>query len=349
MIQIQDIRNKINKIIALGNHEPIIQSILDFDYFSGKKQGSIVGIVTGRTGFSKYFFGRQETLIPTHATLQGLTLKDEPNPKGRSDLKVNYWFLNLLSGRRTLSSVAEALQGPTLKDEPNPAYASVGEGRTFPEFAGGVIFAENVPELHSLQILKSNSSLLESKLIIGPASVGLLVPGVLKLGPIGGITPTQILESKIIQPGSVAVMSASGGMCNELMNVAIQAGHRLSFALSFGGDRFPILSPRDAFLLAQSDPVTKTVLYYGELGGEDEYELVKLKQEGKFTKPVIAHIAGTVASLFPESPQFGHAKAKADKERTTALAKRTALKSAGFKVSNSFAEFIEFVTKIRSL
>lgn len=346
MIQIQDIRNKINKIIALGNHEPIIQSILDFDYFSGKKQGSVVGIVTGRAGYSKYFFGRQEILIPTHATLQGLTLKDEPNPKGRSDLKVNYWFLNLLSGRRTLSSV---LEGLTLKEVPNPAYTRVGEGQTLSGFAGGVIFAENVPELHSLQILKSNSSLLESKLIVGPASVGLLVPGVLKLGPIGGITPTQILESKIIQPGSVAVMSASGGMCNELMNVAIQAGHRLSFALSFGGDRFPILSPRDAFLLAQSDPETKTVLYYGELGGEDEYELVKLKQEGKFTKPVIAHIAGTVASLFPESPQFGHAKAKADKERTTALAKRTALKSAGFKVSNSFAEFIEFVTKIRSL
>jgi len=344
MITIQQIRNSTNKIIALGNHEPIIQSILDFDYFSGKKQGSVVGIVAGRAGFSKYFFGRQEILIPTLVTL-GSDLEGRAQPGGKVRPPSNLWFLNLLSGRRALSSTLAILQGPTLKEVSNPE----GEGRTFPKFSGGVIFAENVPELHSLQIISTIYDQSSTKLVVGPASVGLLVPGVLKLGPIGGITPTQILESKIIQPGSVAVLSASGGMCNELINVAIQAGHRLSFALSFGGDRFPILSPRDAFLLAQSDPVTKTVLYYGELGGEDEYELVKLKQEGKFTKPVIAHIAGTVASLFPESPQFGHAKAKADKQRVTAFSKRKALASVGFQVSNSFTEFIEFVTKIRSL
>lgn len=321
MISIQQIRDSQNKIIVFGSNEPIIQSILDFDFFSGKKEPSVAGVVTGRRGFAKYFYGRREILIPTHATLQGVTLKDSQN----------YWFLNLLSGRRTLSSVQEAL---TTK------------------FAGGIIFAEGVPELHSLKIIDSiyrsiDPQIHSSKLVVGPASVGLLIPGVLKLGPIGGITPDQIKEGKITEKGQVAVMSASGGMCNELMSIASLAGHKLSFALSFGGDRFPILSPRDAFLLAESDPETKTVLYYGELGGEDEYELVKLKEEGKFTKHVIAHIAGTVASLFPESPQFGHAKAKADKERTTALAKRTVLKSAGFKVSNSFAEFIRLVNKLK--
>ena len=106
MISIQSIRESINKIVVLGNHEPLIQSILDFDYLSGKSEGSIVGIVTGHRGYAKYFFGRQEILVPTLATLQGLTLKDEPNPnasEGRSDLKVNYWFVNLLSGRRSLS------------------------------------------------------------------------------------------------------------------------------------------------------------------------------------------------------------------------------------------------------
>lgn len=355
MIQIQDIRKNPNKIVVLGNHEPLIQSILDFDYLSGKSEGSIVGIVTGHRGYAKYFFGRQEILVPTLATLQGLTLKDEPNPKGRSDLKVNYWFVNLLSGRRTLSSTLAALQGPTLKDEPNPE----GEGRTFSGFVGGALFAENVPELHSLQLIDyvqtCKRANVQTPLVVGPASVGLLVPGLprhpagaLKLGPIGGITPDQILEGKITEGGSVAVMSASGGMTNELINIATQAGHRLSFALSFGGDRFPVLSPRDAFLLAESDPQTKTVLYYGELGGEDEYELVKLKEEGKFTKQVIAHIAGTVASLFPESPQFGHAKAKADKARVTASAKRDALSAAGFQVSHSFAEFISLVAALGS-
>ncbi len=342
MISIPQIRTSRNHILALGEHHAILQSMLDFDYLSGKSSPSLVGIVTGQRGFAKYFFGHSEILIPTYTTLQGLTLMEVPNPKGRSDLKVNYWFVNFLSGRRTLSSV----QGLTLMEVPNPAHTNGGKGQTLKGFSGGIIFAEGVPELHSLQILESNSSLLESKLIVGPASVGLIIPRVLKLGPIGGITPEQVDEGKLTEPGSIAVVSGSGGMTNELINVAIQAGHRLSFALSYGGDRFPILSPRDAFLLAESDPDTKTVLYYGELGGEDEYELVKLKEEGKFTKQVVAHIAGTVASLFPESPQFGHAKAKADKERATASAKRAALAKAGFAVSGSFSEFIELAKKL---
>lgn len=322
MITIPEIRAGNNKTVVLGNHEPIIQSMLDFDYLRGKKEGSIVAIITGRRGFAKYFFGRHEILIPTLTSLSPLTLSLSP--------KDNLWFFNNLSGRRTLSSVTEAL---TLNLSPFT-------------FSGGIIFAEGVPELHSLKILESNSSLQASKLIIGPASVGLVVPGYLKLGPIGGITPAQVDEGKLTEQGHVAVISGSGGMTGELINVAIQAGHRLSFALSYGGDRFPVLSPRDAFLLAEADPETKAVLYYGELGGEDEYELVKLKEEGKFTKQVIAHIAGTVASLFPESPQFGHAKAKADKERVTAPAKRKALKSVGFQVSESFTEFIKLVNKI---
>ena len=173
------------------------------------------------------------------------------------------------------------------------------------------------------------------------------MPGSLKLGPIGGITPTQIKESELTTPGSIAVLSASGGMTNELINIAIGSGHHLSFALAFGGDRFPALSPRDAFLIAESDPETKTVLYYGELGGEDEYELLKLREEGKFTKDVIAHIAGTVSSLFKEAPQFGHAKAKANKKSETALAKRKALKEAGFQVSNSFSHFLDLTAKLQ--
>lgn len=314
MINLKDIRSKPNSIIVMGNHAPIIQSVLDFDYYCGRSSGSIIGIVTGRSGFAKFFFGRREILIPTFtslSTLQPLRLTTHSN----------LWFLNLLSGRRSLSSTEDFF-----KHNQNAR--------------GGVIFAENVPELHAQQLIVVSAN---NKLVIGPASVGLLVPGALKLGPIGGITPDQIRESQITRTGNIAVLSASGGMTNELINIAVGSGHHLSFALSFGGDRFPILSPRDAFVLAESDPMTKAVLYYGELGGEDEYELVKLKAEGKFSKVVIAHIAGTVASLFPESPQFGHAKAKADKERTTARAKREALKEAGFQVSESFTDFIRLV------
>lgn len=322
MINLQTLRVGSNQIIALGDHPAILQSILDFDYLSGREKGSLVGLVTGRAGFAKYFYGRREILLPTYVSLADL-------PRLTAD---HLWFLNLLSSRRTLSSTLELIF--SYSRHTNPLNQNL---------AGGAIFAENVPELHALKIINNS----RNSLIIGPASVGLLVPGALKLGAIGGITPSQIEEGKLTEPGNVAALSASGGMTNELISLAVQAGHRLSFALSFGGDRFPVLSPKEAFLLAEADPQTKAVLYYGELGGEDEYELVKLKAEGKFTKTVIAHIAGTVSGLFPESPQFGHAKAKADKEKTTALAKRSALRSAGFQVSHSFTDFIKLINQLK--
>lgn len=319
MITIQAIRASSNKLVFLGSHGPIIQSILDFDYLSGKAEASVVAVITARRGFAKYFYGRREILIPTFTSVSDVSFA----PKSHT-----YWFFNTTSGRRTLSSTLDCLSLPHV-------------------FSGGVLFAEGVPELHSLELIHRSSTIDHRPLIIGPASVGLVIPKVLKVGPVAGITPTQVEEGQLTSPGHIAVISGSGGMTNELVGIAVQSGHRLSFALSFGGDRFPVLSPRDAFLLAESDPETRAVLYYGELGGEDEYDLVRLKEEGKFTKPVVAHIAGTVASLFPESPQFGHAKAKADKKRTTALAKRQALKQAGFQVSESLTEFIELVNTLQ--
>ena len=129
MISISEIRERENKIIVLGFHEPIIQSILDFDYLSGKKESSVVGMVTGRNGFDKLFFGRQEILVPTYPDPHGLTGKLE-----HGDTNSNFWFLNLLSGRRTLSSTLDLQKI---------------------DYIGGALFAENVPELHSLQIISA--------------------------------------------------------------------------------------------------------------------------------------------------------------------------------------------------
>ena len=58
MISIDDIRSGINKILVLGNHEGIIQSVLDFDYLTGKREGSI----------------RQKGGTTTHAKAYGVQL-----------------------------------------------------------------------------------------------------------------------------------------------------------------------------------------------------------------------------------------------------------------------------------
>ena len=182
--------------------------------------------------------------------------------------------------------------------------------------------------------------LVLKNLLAGPSGVGLLVPGHLKLGAIGGTDPAQIEASKLSTSGSVAVVSTSGGMTNELIRAVASAEKRLSFAISIGGDRFSIASLTDVLLLAQSDPDTKAIVYFGELGGVDEYEIVELIEKKKLTKPVLAYVAGVIDEAFDEHMQFGHAKALVASQNESARAKRDALRKAGAVTPDSFPEFL---------
>lgn len=304
-------------IICIGNHPPIIQSMLDFDFMVGRKEPSIKAIIAGGRKFERYFFGEREVAIPVYSS--GHDLSRTWSYQGRA------LFLNVSSGRRVYTSTLELLEN-------------------MPSIEGGVLFAENMPEQHATNLITFTKE--KGIWIIGPASVGLLVPGQLKLGAIAGVDYAQLKSARAASRGNVAVFSASGGMTNELIWNVTKAGHTLSFALHFGGDRFPIFSPADAFLAAEVDDATDCIVYYGELGGDDEYELVRLKKEGRLTKPVFAFIAGTISDLFETPPQFGHAKAMAKTLGESAQAKRTALREAGISTPDTFAEFLGLLNTI---
>lgn len=316
MLDIENLRRQENKILVVGSYPSIIQSILDFDFLCNK-QPSIAGIIGGSgRKTERYFWGRNEILIPVYDSIDNL-----PETKVRG---INL-FLNLTSGRRAPMTTHLLLD-------------------SLPKIQGGVIFAENVTEIDAIGLFNRINK--EDKFIVGPASVGLLIPGILKLGAIGGVEASQIVDAKILHPGSVAVLSASGGMTNELINLVTRYKKRISFALSFGGDRFPILTPESAFLAAEKDSQTDYIVYFGELGGDDEYKIAKLVKEGRVKKPILAYIAGAVAEMFPNPPQFGHAKAMAKNKEETATAKRKALQQAGVQTANSFSEFIKLIQEI---
>ncbi len=309
---LNQIRKNKGKTLVLGSHREIIQSILDFDYLSGNTP-SIACVVGSRNGFGKYFFGNREILIPEY---EGQELVPD---------KASYsYILNLTSARRVLSSTEESLA-------------------LFPRLLMISVFAENVPEIHSLSAGMISRS--HGVTFLGPATVGFLIPGVIKLGAVGGITPEQILANRLHQktPRGAAIISASGGMTNELISIAHRRNIPLAFALSVGGDRFPGLTVADAINLAERDKHTTNIIYYGELGGYDEYIVANLLEKKSITKPIVAHVAGTVSELFPASPQFGHAKAKASKGEETARAKRAVLKSSGAKVADSFSDFVKLI------
>lgn len=316
MIDIPALRRP-HTIVCLGNYRPVVQSILDFDYLSGSERPSVIAIVTAGVKNQKFFWGDHEILIPCVPAIPDLQHIAIPAP----DL-----FLNVTSGRRAKDSTTQFF---TL----------------YPESLGGHIFAEDVPEQHSIELYRRFQA---THFIAGPSGVGLLLPGHLKLGAIGGTDWRQILASKLYAPGSVAVLSASGGMINELIRMVALGGNGCSFALTFGGDRFPVTAPKEALLAAEADPQTKAIIYYGELGGYDEYDMIELIKSGQVTKPIIAYIAGNVGEAFAKPVQFGHAKALAGRPAETASAKRTALTDAGVSVAGSILELRELTQALQN-
>ncbi len=158
------------------------------------------------------------------------------------------------------------------------------------------------------------------------------------MGAIGGTLYEQLVAARITEPGDVAIVTTSGGVANELVHIVTGLGRHISFALAAGGDRFAITDPSEALLIAEKDSHTKTILYFGELGGNDEYAIAELIEKKLITKPIIAYIAGKVAELFPTPPQFGHAKALARSKDESAEAKKEALRSVGVVVCDSFGD-----------
>lgn len=307
---IERIRNGEDSILVVGNHPGIVQSILDFDALSGKNHPSVVGIIAGTRKAQKFFFGGNEVLIPC--------FKNYARVPKTVALRIR-WMLNAQSGRRTLSS-------------------AVGFFEAFPEALGAHLFAENVPESHATELIARFGS---KYVIAGPSGVGFFVSKHLKLGAIGGTDVVQIAAAHLPSEGSVAVVSTSGGMTNELIRAVVSAGKRVSFSLSIGGDRFPITSLTQVLSMAEEDAHTKAIVYFGELGGADEYEIVEMIEAKKLTKPVICYVAGVIDEAFDERMQFGHAKALVARHDESARAKREALNAAGAIAPESFPQFLQ--------
>ncbi len=304
--------------ICLGTHPAIIQSMLDYAYCIGAENPTVLAIISRGRKQERYFWGEKEISIPVYAQLA-----DVP-PAVRNQVMC---LLNIQSARRVLAGMTEALN-------------------LLPKLRVATVFAEQVPESHSLQL--ADMAAESGVLLSGPASVGVLVPGILKLGAIGGTEYSQLAAAGIFEAGNTAVISTSGGMVNELIHTVITAGLRVSVAIALGGDRYPLTSPAAAFLMAQADPRTEQIVYFGELGGVDEYAIAELISAAKVTKPVIAYVAGTVAELFAEPPQFGHAKAMASTHNETASAKKDALRAVGVNVLDAFGDLVTALKAQRS-
>lgn len=155
-----------------------------------------------------------------------------------------------------------------------------------------------------------------------------------------------MLASKLYRPGSVAYVSRSGGLSNELNNIVSRNTNGVYEGIAIGGDRYPGTTFMDHLMRFQADPGVKMMVLLGEVGGTEEYKVCEALKNGSINKPLVAWCLGTCAKMFPTEVQFGHAGACAHSDLETADAKIRALTEAGAHVPSSFNEIGNIIKKV---
>jgi succinyl-CoA synthetase alpha subunit len=283
--------------------------MLDFDYACRRRTTSVAAIVNpGGSGTHKAFFGAEEVLIPIYSSL-----KEAAGENQEADVVVNFASL-----RSAFQSTMNALECESIRTV--------------------AVIAEGIAERHA-RIMTTEAG-KRGKTIIGPATVGGVAAGAFRIGNAGG-TLENIVDCKMYRPGSIGLVSKSGGMSNELYHIIAKNTNGLCEGIAVGGDRYPGSTLEYHLMRFQQMPDVKMMVLLGELGGTEEYEVAEAIASGKITKPVVAWVTGTCAVIFPTKVQFGHAGAKAETRHESAEAKNEALKKAGAIVPASYDDFGE--------
>ena len=155
--------------------------------------------------------------------------------------------------------------------------------------------------------------------IIGPNCLGLIVPGVAKMGGIGG--PAKNAE-QAYQPGQVGVMSRSGGMTTEISSTLTAAGLGVSTAVSIGGDAIIGSTYAELMPLFEADEQTEAIVIYTEPGGRMEAQLAEWVADNDSRLPIIAFMAGRfMDDEEMKGMSFGHAGTIVEGKEDTATEK----------------------------
>ena len=194
------------------------------------------------------------------------------------------------------------------------------------------IITEGIPRKDVAQILELGRQY--GTTIIGPNSVGVISPGKAKIGPIGG--PAKDIK-KAFTPGSVGVISRSGGFTGELSNLLTHNGLGQSTSVSMGGDPLVGSTFVELLRLFEKDPETRAVLIFGEPGGNLEADLVSWVREHGTKLPIVAFIAGRFVEEIP-GVSFGHAGSIVHGNSDTISRKMALLREVGITVAEEVSQ-----------
>jgi len=190
-----------------------------------------------------------------------------------------------------------------------------------------VIVTERIPRADVAQMVELADE--REAQIIGPNCLGIIVPGVVKMGGIGG--PARD-AAKAYSSGPVGVISRSGGMTTEMSSTLTAAGLGQSTAVSIGGDAIIGSTYAELMPLFEADEQTQAIVIYTEPGGRMEAQLSEWVLANDSRLPIVAFMAGRFMDEMP-GMSFGHAGTIVEGKEDTAAEKIARLAAAGITVA----------------
>ncbi len=194
-----------------------------------------------------------------------------------------------------------------------------------------IIITEHIPIRDSIGIMAHAQRVHAT--IIGPNSPGIITSGKCKLG----IMPTNEFTR-----GNVGVVSRSGTLTYEIASGLTRNSLGQSSCLGIGGDPVVGINFIEALELFESDSQTEAVVLVGEIGGNLEEKTAEFISNSKYSKPVVAYIAGRSA---PAEKRMGHAGAIVMGKTGSAQSKLEALVRAGVKVAEKPNDVAQLLAK----
>ena len=195
-----------------------------------------------------------------------------------------------------------------------------------------VVITEGIPVRDSIELVAK--ARLKGTTIVGPNTPGLIKAGESKMG---------IMPAQVFRKGGVGVISRSGTLFYEIAAHITRVGLGQSTCVGLGGDPVVGLDYIEVLKWFEEDPETEAVALIGEIGGDAEERAAKFIQEGGFTKPVAAYIAGRAAV---PGKRMGHAGAIIQGSSGTADSKMGALRNAGVEVGELPSQVAEALRRL---
>lgn len=313
--RIDHLPNRDTKCFVYGTQIGVVQNMLDYDYLIGKPHPSVVGMIDlGRKKIVQVpiHWGKSCILVPIYPSA---AMAVEHHPE--ASLVVSF-----ASHRSAYQSTMELLQFPSI------TFISV--------------LAEGIPEAFTKKMCREARRL--SKTLLGPSTVGAIIPGVFRVGNAGGRLEAMI-ESGLHLPceKGVGLVTRSGGLLNELSHMIAKQGGRIAAAIAIGGDRYLGTGFGEVVRLYQEMPNVDRIVCLGEMGGQQEIELADMVRRGEITKPVCALCLGVSAEFQSQKITFGHSGSEMMTVYESASYKNSFMASVGIRVPRSWDNLEEIL------